>query len=242
MKITLKYIAYFLILLVPQISIALENEDLFQQVKALAENGISEASYHLAMLYNNGIGTPKDINSAYKWFIVSANSGDPLGHYKIGCYLGGQFKEFEIIDKEQSLTHKLVAAKAGYSLAQYDVAGKYHQQNDIQNSIKWLEKSAAQGHPKSFRALYSFYSQGIVTPVDHKKAYYYLKIIGKHTNQSNKEKISQKLNSLKNKLGQEELAEIDVTADKWRAKETKLTLRASRGIKATYDLIEKDKT
>lgn len=227
--------------MIPQVSFSVEDEVLFKQVKSLAETGNNEAAYHIGMLFNNGIGTAKDINKAFKWFTVSANSGDPLGHYKVGCYLGGQFKDFTKIDHEKSLSHKLVAAKAGYSRAQYDVAGKYYNKKDIENSIKWLKKSAAQGHSESFRALYSFYAQGIVMPVDHKKAYYYLKIIHKHTKQNSKDEINQKLNALKKELSQAESTEIDIAADKWKPEETSVTLRAYRGIKETFELIDKNK-
>jgi TPR repeat protein len=86
--------------MVPQVTFAVEDDVLFQQVKSLAENGNSEAAYHLGMLYNNGIGSTKDINSAFKWFNVSANSGDPLGHYKVGCYLGDNSRILKKLTKK----------------------------------------------------------------------------------------------------------------------------------------------
>jgi hypothetical protein len=66
-----------------------------------------------------------------------------------------------------------------------------------------------------------------------------LKIIHKHTKQSNKEEINPKLNALKKNLSQDESTEIGIAADKWSPKQTKITLRAYRGIKETLELIDK---
>lgn len=77
-------------------------------------------------------------------------------------------------------------------------------------------------------------------PIDYKEAYYYLKIINKHTKQSDKEEINKKLISLKKHLSQDESTDADIVADKWRVKETEISIKALRGIKETYDIVNKN--
>ena len=57
---------------------------------ALANKGDAEAQYHVGMMYNNGIGTQRDIRQAFEWFQKSTAANDPLGAYKFGCYYDGQ--------------------------------------------------------------------------------------------------------------------------------------------------------
>lgn len=214
---------------------------LFEEVKSLAEQGNLEASYYLGMLYNNGLGTKQDIKKAYKWFKISAKSGDPLGNFKLGCYYGGQFKEIIQIDKDKALEHKLIAARAGYSLAQHSVADFYYNKNDIQSSIEWFELSAAQGYTNSLMSLYAYYSMGIDVPVNHKKAYYYLKIISNHWKNGRSDKIKDKLVKHKGHLTSQEVSDVDLEANDWKPKLSPVTIRASRGIKEIEDLIQKNK-
>ena len=51
----------------------------FNAMVALANKGDAEAQYHVGMMYNNGIGTQRDLKQAFEWFQKSAASNDPLG-------------------------------------------------------------------------------------------------------------------------------------------------------------------
>ena len=84
---------------------------------ALANKGDAEAQYHVGMMYNNGIGTQQDTKQAFEWFQKSASADDPLGAYKLGCYYAGQGAGVVEADPNEALKYKLIAAKAGYSLA-----------------------------------------------------------------------------------------------------------------------------
>ena len=99
----------------------------FNAMVALANKGDAEAQYHVGMMHNNGIGTQKDPRQAFEWFQKSAASNDPLGAYKLGCYYAGQFEGVVPTDANEALKYKLIAAKAGYALAQHDVALLYGQ-------------------------------------------------------------------------------------------------------------------
>lgn len=41
-----------------------------------AAHGLSDSQYNLAMLYESGLGVPRDLKEAYKWLVLAAASGD----------------------------------------------------------------------------------------------------------------------------------------------------------------------
>src|SRR5688572_1159211 len=89
---------------------------IFNAMVALANKGDAEAQYHAGMMYNNGIGTQRDLRQAFEWFQKATASNDPLGAYKLGCYYAGQGEGVVTADSDQALKYKLIAAKAGYAL------------------------------------------------------------------------------------------------------------------------------
>ena len=120
----------------------------FNAMVALANKGDAEAQYHVGMMYNNGIGTQRDIRQAFEWFQKSTASNDPLGAYKLGCYYDGQGEGVVANDKNEALKYKLIAAKAGYSLAQHDVALLYARQENFEEAMKWWKLAGDQGLPR----------------------------------------------------------------------------------------------
>ncbi len=130
-------------------------QSLFTSMEKLAQRGNPEVQYHLGMMYNNGIGVNKNPQKAFEWFSQAAASGDPLGAYKLGCYFGGQCQGVVAIDPSKELEYKLIAAKAGYALAQHDVGIIYYKQGNFDEALKWWKKAAEQGYPM---ALYTVLS------------------------------------------------------------------------------------
>jgi TPR repeat protein len=129
----------------------------------LAAAGNAEAQYHLGMLYNNGLGVTKDPARALALFQKSAAGGDPLGAYKLGCYYDGEFPGVGRFDPAEALRQKLVAAKAGYMLAQLDVAIHYFKLKDYAGAFRWFEAAARQGDPQALYNLSVMYRDGIGT-------------------------------------------------------------------------------
>src|SRR6187455_3683389 len=78
----------------------------FNAMVALANKGNAEAQYHVGMMYNNGIGTQRDLKQAFEWFQKSAASNDPLGAYKLGCYYAGQGEGVVAADENEALKYK----------------------------------------------------------------------------------------------------------------------------------------
>ena len=60
------------------------------ELKAKAEQGVTDAQYYLGLLYLNGEGVTLDYNQAYNWFRRSAEQGYVPSIYYVGkCYLEG---------------------------------------------------------------------------------------------------------------------------------------------------------
>ncbi|MEA3042049.1 MAG: uncharacterized protein QOC65_1538 [Sphingomonadales bacterium] len=131
------------------------------RLERLADGGNAEASYHLGMLYNNGIGVPQDPRRAFTLFHAAAEGGDPLGAYKLGCYYAGQFGSVAVApDDAQALRWKLVAARAGYALAQLDVAIHYARHDRWAESLPWFSAAGRQGEAQALYNLSVLYREG----------------------------------------------------------------------------------
>lgn len=154
-----------------------QSPDLAQKLERRANAGSAEARYHLGMLYNNGLGVPQDVRRAFAHFRAAAEAGDPLGAYKLGCYYAGQFgSEAVAPDEAQALRWKLVAARAGYSLAQLDVAIHYARREQWAEARPWFEQAARQGDAQSLYNLSVIHKDGLGTArsLPHSWAYFRL--------------------------------------------------------------------
>lgn len=138
-----------------------QSQSLPERLERLANGGSAEANYHLGMLYNNGLGVAQDPRRAFVLFRTAAEGGDPLGAYKLGCYYAGQFGSAAVTpDEALALRWKLVAARAGYSLAQIDVAIHYARRDRWAESLPWFTAAARQGEPQALYNLSVLYREG----------------------------------------------------------------------------------
>ena len=63
----------------------------FNEMKRLAEQGDTEAQYNLGRIYNKGEGVTKNYKEAFKWYSLAANQGDASAQYSLGnMYLDGK--------------------------------------------------------------------------------------------------------------------------------------------------------
>ena len=182
------------------------SDELFDALSKMSDAGHAEATYHLGMLYNNGIGVDKSPSKAFELFKVAARNGDVLGHYKVGCYYAGQFGEFQgiTLSKDKTLEHKLVAANAGYSLAHYDVA----------TAIEWTEKAGDQGHIQSLSSLLSLYLAPDSEFKSEKDAYLVTLKIEKLV--PNIKRLEQIESDLETKLSSSDINQASVLASNWK--------------------------
>lgn len=212
--------------------------DLSDQLEMIAEQGDGEALYHLGMIAHLGLnGEEKDAAKALMLFRQSAQKGDPLGAYKLGCFYAGQGGDVIEPDPELALKYKLIAAEAGYALAQNDVAQLYFQQGDIRRAIHWLEAAAHQGDASSLLILGGFYSGNYPEPSkDVAKHYAYTLLAAREMELERKIKDQLKA-ELMGKMGPEEIRRGEDIIMSWRSKPTPLTLKALAGQDAAERLV-----
>jgi uncharacterized protein len=201
--------------------------DTFNAMVALAQKGDAEAQYHVGMMYNNGIGTQRDLKQAFEWFQKAAAANDPLGAYKLGCYYDGQGAGVVESDAHEALKYKLVSAKAGYALAQHDVALLYRRQENSEEAVKWWKMAGDQGYPMALYNLSGSYFQGKGVPKDLSLAYAYFKI----SNVPPKSKV----NEMATILSKPELEKAEKLVAEWKPQPTALTLKAKRGFQAAEE-------
>ena len=204
--------------------------DTFKAMMALANKGDAEAQYHVGMMHNNGIGTPQDPKQAFEWFQKSAASDDPLGAYKLGCYYDGQGEGIVANDLTEALKYKLVAAKAGYALAQHDVANLYDRQGNPEEALKWWKMAGDQGYPGALFSLSRAYSAGKGTPRDVSLSYAYFKL--------SKVAPRKNVNEYASMLSKPELEKAEKLVSEWREQPTALTLKAKSGITRAEEFLK----
>ena len=207
--------------------------DRFNAMVALANKGDAEAQYHVGMMYNNGIGTQQDLRQAFQWFQKSTASNDPLGAYKLGCYYAGQFAGIVTTDSNEALKYKLIAAKAGYALAQHDVANHYARQENFEEAVKWWKMAGDQGFPDALFSLSRSYSAGKGVPKDLSLSYAYFKL--------SKLAPKKNVNEMATFLSKPELAKAEKLVSEWKPQPTALTLKARRGVSAADELLKTTK-
>lgn len=201
----------------------------FSAMVRLANTGNAEAQYHVGMMHNNGIGTQQDPKQAFEWFRKSTASGDPLGAYKLGCYYAGQFAGVVPSDASEALKYKLIAAEAGYALAQHDVAILYDSQGNADQALKWWKRAADQGFPQAVFSLSMAYSAGKGTPRDISLSYAYFKL--------SKVAPPKNVNEMAAMLSKPELEKAEKLVSEWRPQPTSLTIKARNGISAADELL-----
>jgi len=208
--------------------------DSFKAMVALANKGNAEAQYHVGMMHNNGIGTPQDPKQAFEWFQKSTASNDPLGAYKLGCYYDGQGVGIVASDVNEALKYKLIAAKAGYALAQHDVANLYDRQGNPEEALKWWKMAGDQGYPRALYSLSMAYSAGKGTPRDLSLSYAYFKL--------SKMAPPKNVNEMASRLSKPELEKAEKMVSEWSPRPTALTIKAKQGVGAAEELLKASKS
>jgi TPR repeat protein len=209
---------------------AANDADTFNAMLVLANKGDAEAQYHVGMMHNNGIGTEQDLRQAFAWFQKAAASSDPLGAYKLGCYYDGQGAGIVALDENEALKYKLVAARAGYALAQHDVALLYDRQGNPEEALKWWKLAGDQGYPRALYRLSMAYSAGKAVPRDLSLSYAYFKL----------SQIAPKknVNEFATRLTREELEKAEKMVAEWKPQPTALTIKAKAGFSAAEALLK----
>lgn len=211
------------------------SDDLIPSLERLAASNNPEAVYHLGMSYQTGAGLPKDPAKALEAFRRAASLGDVLASYKLGCFYAGQEGDLVQSDPDKALRYKLIAAEAGYALAQQDVAALYGAKGEISTALAWLEKAAAQGWADALATYASVYNGTPGIPQDRAKTAAYFRLFLDRTNGSEKQR-----SWLKNFEDRMSPAERDIAVEivrSYRPAPTPLTLKALSGQRAAEELV-----
>lgn len=68
-------------------------KEIFALWSCAAAGGLKRAQFYAGTCHDNGLGTPKNIEEAYKWFYKAAKQGHRDSQYNIGCF----FREGEVV-------------------------------------------------------------------------------------------------------------------------------------------------
>jgi hypothetical protein len=210
---------------------------LIPSLERLAKAGNAEAIYHLGMAYQTGTGVAEDHERALDAFRKAAALGDPLASYKLGCYFDGQGAGLVAEDLAQALKYKLIAAEAGYALAQQDVGAIYARNGNIPAGLVWLEKSAAQGWSGGLMTLASVYNGAVGVEPDPAKTAAYFRLFLARSKPTNDQR--EWLRNFEERLSVDDRKRADELVRNYHPLPTPLTLKALSGQRAASDLVEK---
>lgn len=213
-----------------------QDSALIPSLERLAKTDNADAIYYLGMAYQTGSGVAEDRSKALDAFRRAAALGQPLASYKLGCYYAGQGAGLVLPDARLALQHKLVAAEAGYALAQQDVAAHYGQSGDIATALGWLEKAAAQGWSGGLMTLASVYNGAPGIKADPAKTAAYFKLFLARSN-PNKAQVEW-FERFEQGLSPEDRKRADDIVRTYRPEPTTLTLKALSGQRAAEALVQ----
>jgi len=127
----------------------------FKETKVRAEEGDAEAQYNLAVMYDMGIGAPKNYSESGKWYAKAAAQGIAEAQFQLGVRYyehGKQAKK----NYGNAFSWFYKAANQGMAEAQYNVALMYQLGRGVPTNrveaYKWYLVSAAQGYTKALAA------------------------------------------------------------------------------------------
>lgn len=201
---------------------------------ALAKQENPKALYHLGMMYLTGSSVDKDQRRAVGYFRDASRLGDALASYKLGCFYDGQYQLLPI-DLDLAMQHKLVAAEAGYALAQQDVAALHARRDEYEKALVWLEKAAAQGTPGALAMYASFYNVAPGIERNPVKTAAYFRLFLKRVGGSDAQQAW--LEKFEAQLTLEQRLAAEAVVQSFRPNPTPLTQEALSGMAAADRLI-----
>lgn len=162
--------------------------------KAAHHEDQATAQFNLGRCYENGIGIAKDLENAFKWYKVSAKSGNAQSNYKCGFFLFdgiGRTKDvkagFEFFQKAAEKEHLHSMYLMGYCLQN----GIGTEKNNA--FIDWYQKAADAGHARANLKLAECYEDGLGVKPDFDKALHFFNQAANNGNNEAKFRLYKKL-------------------------------------------------
>lgn len=217
---------------------AQDHTPLFNKISKMANDGNVEASFHLGMLYTNGIGTEVNIAEGLKWLEKAQRNEEPLASYELGRYYEGQVDENAPIDTEKSFKNKMTAAINGHSLAQYDIGMMYLNFRNAPQGEKYLLLAARQGSVLAYQTLALLYYRGDLIPLDLGKARTFLLLNAKEVDAEAAKQFQQVIAQLNGQLNENQLLLSDEAFSNWLIKKTSITIKMEQGLDRPYQITD----
>lgn len=133
------------------------HEKAVQYFEKAAMQGYVDAYLQLGWMYREGLGVPRDLEEAYKWYKKAADTNSSEGLFNIGGIYTRQKKY------EKALEYYEKAAAQGHVYAQLHIGWIYQKgigvPSDLTEAHKWYKKVADTNFPEGqfyLGALYSY--------------------------------------------------------------------------------------
>ena len=143
------------------------------QIRQSANQGSAEARTRMGKMYLSGVGAPRDLTEALRWFHLAADQGYAPAQNELGTmYFNG---EGVTTNYAEALRCFLPAAEQGYSLAQNNLGVLYQQGlggliQDFPKSSLWFRLAADQCLICSQRNMGTLYFNGLGVPKNDQEA------------------------------------------------------------------------
>jgi TPR repeat protein len=141
-------------------------------VKSKALEGDANAQCRLGLMYEHGVGVPRDLAQAVAWYKRAAAQGNANGEYDLGLMY--QYGTGVQQDYAQAITLYRQAAEQGHAEAENNIAVMYRRglgvQQDNAQAFTWYQKAAAQGNAPAESNLGEMYQAGIGIQKDYAQA------------------------------------------------------------------------
>lgn len=217
-------------------AVAQDHTPLFNKISKMANDGNIEASFHLGMLYTNGIGTDVNTEEGLKWLEKAHNNNDALASYELGRYYESQADEDSPVNTEKSFKNKMLAALKGHSLAQYDIGMMYLNFRNARQGEKFLLKSAKQGSVLAYQTLALLYFRGDLVPLDLGRARTFLLLTAKEVNAEDAKQFQNVIAQLNAELNENDILLSDEAYSNWLIKKTPITIIMEQGLDRPYEI------
>ena len=150
----------------------------FKKFHNAAETGIPRAQLILAVMYEKGEGTQKNIDESIRLLMLAGNNGVIYAQLS----LGNKYRDGEYVNHDylQAFYWFKLAAENGDKVAQYNLGTMYEKNKGViqnyQEALKWYKSSAEQGYFKAHNNIALMYLRSNGLERDISKAYMWLYI------------------------------------------------------------------
>jgi uncharacterized protein len=149
-----------------------------REYQALAEKGDPDAEYNIGMMYDNGLGVPRDYQKAIEIWLKAAKNGSVPAQYALGVmYRQGRGVPQ---DNKEAARWWLKASESGLVFAQYNLGWAYAEGSGVpqnyKEAAKWYLKAADAGDARAMNSLGVMYQEGNGVMQDYIRAHFWYNV------------------------------------------------------------------